>query len=387
MSSPQMRTALPLALLTAVGMLATDLYLPAIPSLTQVFGATIEEAQWTMASFLGTLAASQLFWGWYSDRYGENLTIQIGTYLLIVAGIACAIAPSIYILIFARALQGLAAGAATVAVPALVRKRFNEIESVKAMSMISSIEALVPALGPVLGAAMIAVSSWRTSFWFLVILTIAILPFLTKVIGHNPPPEKDGKNGSYLPLFKDTAFLRFAFSYSIMFAALILMVASAPQIVVNWLALPVFYFSLMQVAGVVAFIALISQAGRLAETRGIPFLMKWGSVFQLIATVGFLTMGIFAVKSFYVMTALWCLFGAGLGLRGPSTFARALSLAGTMAGKGAGILMFLAFGICSVTTAAVAPYLDSGLTALGATMLGMTLISVGLVFRFAFLAK
>src|SRR4051812_39283590 len=98
---------LPLALLTAAGMLATDIYLPAVPSLPITLGGTVVQAQYTLSGFLASLAVGQLLWGWTSDRIGERFTMIAGTMLLVVGGVACALAPNISFLIYARIVQGL----------------------------------------------------------------------------------------------------------------------------------------------------------------------------------------------------------------------------------------------------------------------------------------
>ena len=112
------KIALPMATLTAVGMLATDLYLPAVPGLPEKLNGTIVQAQWTLASFLASLAISQILWGWASDRYGESGVIKLGMYFLLGGSVMCALSSDFFVLILGRTIQGLGAGSATAAVPA-----------------------------------------------------------------------------------------------------------------------------------------------------------------------------------------------------------------------------------------------------------------------------
>lgn len=78
------RSILPLALFTAVGLLATDLYLPAVPSLPQQLGGSIESAQATLAAFSAALAVSQLAWGAAADRLGHRRTLAFAVLLQLV---------------------------------------------------------------------------------------------------------------------------------------------------------------------------------------------------------------------------------------------------------------------------------------------------------------
>ena len=121
--SSVLRTALPLASLTAVGLLATDLYLPAVPQLPVLLNGTIPQSQLTLASFNGALAISQLVWGWASDRCGERRILTVGILLLFFASLMCAVSSSMELLILGRALQGFGAGAATTIVPAVLKKK------------------------------------------------------------------------------------------------------------------------------------------------------------------------------------------------------------------------------------------------------------------------
>jgi MFS family permease len=76
-------------------LLASDLYLPAIPVMAAELGASIPSAQATMALFMAALALSQLAWGWAADHFGDRRTIMAGTVLLGGGSLACALAPGI----------------------------------------------------------------------------------------------------------------------------------------------------------------------------------------------------------------------------------------------------------------------------------------------------
>lgn len=379
-------TAAPLATLTAVGMLATDLYLPAVPDLPRALGGSIAESQWTLASFMGSLAVSQLLWGWASDRHGERRVLNVGMFLLLSASVLCALSASIGVLILGRALQGLGAGAATTVVPVLLKKRFPEADAVRAIAIVGSAESLAPALGPVAGAVLISRFDWRASFWAIAAMTAALVPVIAWLTREEvrAPPHHGTLLANLLTLLRDLPFVRISLSYSLMFAALIMVVASAPQIITGSFGLPVGYFSAFQVCGVAIFILAASQGGRLIEQLGTPRVLLIGSRLQFLATSLFVILSFVKASGehrFFGLAFGWCVFGAGLGLRGPATFSGALSCAGSRAGQAAGLLMFTAFGLTSLATAAVGPFLVHGLLPLSLGALGLTLASVACDFR------
>src|ERR1700693_224548 len=114
---------IPLAALTAIGMLAIDLYLPALPYLAEELNTSLPTIQGTISVYMIALALSPLAWGAIADRLGMRGTLLAGVALEIAAGVACALASDITLLIAFRAIQGVGGGAATVGVPVLLARR------------------------------------------------------------------------------------------------------------------------------------------------------------------------------------------------------------------------------------------------------------------------
>lgn len=95
-----------LAMLTALGPLSTDFYLPSLPEIARVMGTDFAGAQATLSAFLFGYAAGQVIWGPLSDRLGRRPVLMIGLGLFIATTLACAFAPSIEALVGARFARG-----------------------------------------------------------------------------------------------------------------------------------------------------------------------------------------------------------------------------------------------------------------------------------------
>ncbi len=365
------RTALPLASLTAVGMLATDFYLPAVPDLALSLHGTLTQSQATLAVFMAALAISQLLWGWAADRFGEGRMILLGSALLCGASILCALAPNIEWLLFGRAVQGLGAGAATVVVPALLRKRSNEEDAVKSIALVGMAESVIPALGPVAGALVIAHVSWRWTFWIVAALTLLLAPVVGRLVSLQAPAANADAAGSYMSVLRNRVFMRLALSYACMFGALLMFVSSAPELVTGWLRISVNGFAILQIFGVGAFMLGAAGGGRLVRRCGTPFLITAGIWVQGVACVCFLLLALLDVRVLNWVIVGWVVFCLGLGIRAPATMARALTISHQQAGKASGLLMFLAFSFSSGATMLVAPWLHLGLMPLA---IGLTLL-------------
>jgi len=380
------RLAIPLASLTALGLLASDLYLPAIPVMAAELGASIPSAQATMALFMAALALSQLAWGWAADHFGDRRTIMAGTALLGGGSLVCAMAPGIDWMLAGRLLQGLGAGAATVAVPALIRRRFNEADAVKALAMVAIAESTIPAVGPVAGAAIVLYADWRTTFWLIAAMSLLLLPLVARIVGRAPhaAPTATAARRGYAPLLRNRRYLRYALSYAVMFGALLMYVASAPVLVTHALGLGIEAFAILQICGVLAFMAGASAAVRMVKRLGQQWLVRSGTLLQFLAGAGLMGMalaGLAGTRGLVVLAALAALFCGGLGLRGPATMGGALHAAGDDAGKGAGLLMFLAFACVAGATQLVAPFLHYGLLPLGVLLFAMVSASALLLPR------
>lgn len=378
MNSHQRKFALPLALLTAVGMLSSDLYLPALPSMAADLGARIVEGQATMAVYLMSLALSQLAWGWAADHFGDRAAIYAGIWLLIGGSLACAIAPNIELMLIGRLLQGLGSGAATVAVPALIRRRFSETESVGALAMVATLESIVPAAGPVLGVAVLAISDWRTSFVLIALAAFILLFFTRRIVGHSVPKQASDQRPGWRAV-ANGPFLRHCAAYACMFGALLMFVSSAPVVVTGWYGQAITSFAVLQVCGVLAFMMGARQGMRSVARLGIEALVLRGTAGQAAAGLIMLACAASGFKSIIALCVAWGLFCWGLGMRGPSSMSRALSLVSDGHGKAAGLLMFAAFAATSLATMAVAPWLEHGLMPVALLLTVLVAASAALV--------
>ncbi len=133
----QIRFVLLLALLTAFPPLATDMYLPAIPHLMEIWGHPLSTVNLTLILFFVTYCISLLFYGPLSDRLGRKPPLISGLILFIVASLLCAFSTNIWMLATARVVQGMGAGAASSISLAMARDRLESSAREKVLSQVS----------------------------------------------------------------------------------------------------------------------------------------------------------------------------------------------------------------------------------------------------------
>ncbi|TCS36266.1 putative MFS family arabinose efflux permease [Paucimonas lemoignei] len=383
MSTASVKTVLPLSLLTGASVLAMDFYLPAVPNLQASFGIDVTLAQATITLFLAGLAASQLLWADLLTRLGPRKSVQIGIWLLVATNIACALSSSIEVLLLMRLIQGIAAGSAMVVAPSVVRATLSDESAVRGIAMISMVEAIIPAAGPVLGAALLGYTDWRGTFWVLGLVTLLVLPFVTKVTPHELPGMDRSVNASYAAVLGKSKYRRLAISHALSFGALITFVASAPQLMVNALGLGASAFPMLQLLGVSSFIIMASQSGRISKRLGVPAAIQLGACVQAALCAVMLLASLYMPMSFAAIAAFWCAFCGGLAVRGPATFSEVLALPPAQMGRASGLLTLavLVAGACGTQLAA--PYMDGkSASPLLGVMLTACLLSLAAVLPF-----
>ena len=164
-----------LALSGAIGPFATDTYLPALPLIVDEFEVSASTAQLTLTAFMVALAVGQLVIGPLSDRLGRRGLLIAGSVGTMVAAVACASAPSIWVLVLARVAQGFFGAAGIVLGKAIVVDVGRGPGVAKAFATLMAIQSVAPVIAPLFGGAVVPFGGWRGVFWLLAALSAVTL--------------------------------------------------------------------------------------------------------------------------------------------------------------------------------------------------------------------
>lgn len=164
-----------LSLAMLLSALGTSIANVALPTLTQAFGVSFQVVQWIVLAYLLATTTLIVSVGRLGDIIGHRRLFLSGLILFTVASLLCGVAPALWVLIAARAVQGLGAAIMMALSLAFVGEMVPKDKTGSAMGLLGTMSALGTALGPSLGGFLIAGLSWRAIFFVSVPLGLIAL--------------------------------------------------------------------------------------------------------------------------------------------------------------------------------------------------------------------
>lgn len=226
-----------LALLSATAPLAIDMYLPGLPQIGADLGTSASMAQLTLTAFMIGLAVGQLVIGPLSDGLGRRRILLVGTAVLAVAGLVCAVSPSIGVLIAARFLQGFSGGAGVVVARAVISDRVKGDHAAKLFSLMMIIGGLAPVIAPLIGGLLLGPVGWRGIFLVLAGLAVLMLVGVWRFIPETLEPERRhattlaGFGHNLATVLRHRQFVGYTTSFALSFGALFAYISASPFVI------------------------------------------------------------------------------------------------------------------------------------------------------------
>ncbi|MGP4050653.1 Bcr/CflA family multidrug efflux MFS transporter [Streptomyces sp. 2A115] len=372
--------------LTAVPPLSMDMYLPALPEVTDSLHASAATVQLTLTACLAGMALGQLVVGPMSDKWGRRRPLIAGLLVYIVATAVCAFAPTIELLVAFRLLQGLAGAAGIVIARAVVRDLYDGVAMARFFSTLMLVSGVAPIIAPLIGGQVLRITDWRGVFYILAVVGIVLTVVAWRWLPETLEPERRHSGGTVEALrtmrglLADRAFTGYMLTGGFAFAALFAYISASPFVIQEIYGASPQTFSILFGVNSIGLVAVGQLNGKVLVGRvsmdkvlgvGLAIITAASAALLLMATGVFGEVGLvpIAIGLFVLMSAM--------SLALPNTNALALTRTRHAAGTASALLGTSSFLVGALATPLVGVAGEHTAVPMAVVQLVCSLVAVG----------
>ena len=350
-----------LAAIAAIGPLATDMYLPAFPEISQNLNVSASYIQLTLTTWLIGLAFGQIIVGPLSDIFGRKKPLLIGLVIFLLAALTCAFITNIYIFIFIRLLGGFAGAAALVVSRAIASDIYSGTILTKFFATVMVIQGLAPIFAPVIGGQLLVFFTWRSVF--IVLTIIGIIITLLAIFCYNESLSAENRIKAqftavikiFVSLCRDKYFIGICAIQFFIFSALFAYISGMPFILQN-----IYGFSPQQFSFVFAIVGIgMAIAGQITNSlagKVKEYKLLYAGLLQGLFFGALFLIGIIQSWNIYILIALLLFTQTALPNIAATTFSLAMHGRSEMAGSVSALLGFFS----TISGGLIAPIVGIG---------------------------
>lgn len=378
---------LTLGILTAIGSISIDMYLPAFSVMSSYFKVPMVRMETTVTLFLFGMSFGQLFIGPLSDVWGRKLPLKIGLSVYILCSVACMLTSSFTLLLALRFIQGLAGSACQVISRALVNDLYKGNRAAHVFTLLQILMGVSPILAPMVGGLLSDASTWKYLFLIMAILSgMGLLGCLTVLPDGKPGTaikqlNFKGIRNAYSQCIKSPSFVNYALVRAVSNSAAFAMITGSPFVFTQIYAVSQkqfgFIFSMLAVGIIVT--GIINT--RLLKHFEVKVITKYALIFQLITGAGMILV-IYFNGPFYLLLTFAFLFLSMLGPILPNTTALYLATLPAFSGSASALIGSLSYLSAFLITSVLSLLHNNTAYPMVFTMWTCTIVALGcLLFR------
>jgi DHA1 family bicyclomycin/chloramphenicol resistance-like MFS transporter len=366
-----------LALMVMLGSLGIDIQVPSLRAITDEFQADPLTAQQTLGLFAAGVSVAILLCGALSDALGRRPLTLAALALFIATSAVAALAPGLGVLIVARLLQGICAGAAGVIAFAVVQGTFAPTQAQRVIATLFMLGCVEQIAAPVLGGWLQTTLGWRSVFWFLAAFGSLLLALGWRSLDETLPaadrvPLRLGSMaGNYLRCARHLPFMLMAGALGLGMGGFALYTGAASAYVLNILQLSETDFAWVFVPLALGMALGSWVAGRCAHRVPVKRLVRIG--FAVMAAAALASIGYTAwwTPAVPYATLPLLLYAFGIALATPGMMVTILSTFPRMRGLAASMQGFVQVLLFALIAGWLAPLLFHSAQALAWAHLGL----------------
>ena len=377
--------------------ITTDLYLPALPSITQQLAASMPQAQLTLSALLLCFGFSQLIWGPVSDKYGRRPVLLVGLALYVMASVGSAWATNVESLIVWRALQGVAMGAPVMCARAMARDLYAPEEAARVVSKgLSGLGAIAVLCVPV-GSLINSMLGWRFALLMLAVFAAVSLGLVFfKFQETNQRRNAHALQPAMLvstwrSILAHPQFWTYALLSLTSYAGLFTFLASSSFVYLKVLGHGKLTYSLVMMAISATYVGGTFLSRRLLVRYGVQRMVWLGGCITLAASLMYLVFYFLGTTTLWALVPAQLIFMVGHGFHQPAgqsgsaaAFPQAAGAASAMAGF---LMMLAAFAMGSWLGHAMDGSVQPMLLGIGLWGITIVIVAWTLVQRYGKLSK
>ncbi|CAB3896078.1 Bcr/CflA family multidrug efflux MFS transporter [Achromobacter piechaudii] len=330
--------------LTAIGPFAIDMYLPAFPTIAANLGVPRGDVERTLAAYLIGLALAQVFYGPMADRFGRKPPLMVGLALFMVASLGCALSGTVEALTGWRVLQAMG-GAAGIVIPrAVIRDHYDTHEAARAMSLLMLIMGLAPILAPLAGGQLLAIASWRSLFWIMLVGGAMLMVAVARIMKESLAPERvvplrwSTILRNYRDLFMHRGFMAHSLAGGFGQAGMFAYIIGSPRVFIELYGVPPQYYGLLFGTNALSLIICSQISARLLRSYKPHQLQRWA--LTSLAAASLVAVGLTLAGWMTLPLLMLCLISymGSQGFVNPNSAALALSDQGKRLGAASALL-------------------------------------------------
>ncbi|WP_202922499.1 Bcr/CflA family multidrug efflux MFS transporter [Sinimarinibacterium sp. NLF-5-8] len=371
-----------LGIITAIGPMSIDMYLPALPSMQAHFGVSTGQIQLTLSIYFIGLAFGQLLYGPLADRFGRRALLLIGLGIYTVASVVCVLAPGIEVLSLGRLMQALGGCAGMVITRAMVRDRFEPEDTARIFAALVLVMGVAPILAPLVGGQLLNFFDWHSVFVVLTVFGalcwgLALTGLQETLAQRGEPIRLSAVLRGYARLLVDRRFMAYSLASGLASAGMFSYISGSAFVFIEVFGISPQHFGWYFGANAAGFV-VVSQFNHRLLRRSTPdqllrraLLAYAGFSVVLVALAASGIGGLWgvAVPLFLVMSSL--------GLIYPNATAMAMAPFGANAGLASAAMGTLQFTVAAVGGAAVGHLHDGTALPMAAVIAACALTAAG----------
>ena len=352
-----------LSLLTALGPLTMDMYLPSLPAIGQALDASTAAVQLTISSYLLGFAVGQILYGPLSDRVGRRPVILAALVIYVAATVVCAVAQTIGILIAVRFVQALGGAGCIVLARAAVRDLYSGERAGRELSLMGSITAFALIVALAIGGLLQDAFGWRASFYLLVVFALVAgataARFLPETLRQRASgPFSFGAMGAlYRSVLVHRGFLANLGILVAAFVGLFAWISGAPFVMQGLYAMTPVAFGAAYAVGAAGYMVGAYVAARVVMRLGLDRTVGMGAVIMAAGGLAMAASVALGLSSVAWLVGTMTIYLAGMGLVLPQTQAGALTPFADSAGTASSLLGFAQQSSAAIAAAAIGHFL------------------------------